>query len=107
MKFGKYLSVISIIIAFVIVLFKLQFDILSYKTINEALSNAKGDINPTVVAGGIKVLIIYIIPNLISLILSIIGYRRKNNYWRLALWINILTIVYLIIPIGIILGLIL
>jgi heme/copper-type cytochrome/quinol oxidase subunit 2 len=105
MKIGKYLSVISIIIALIVALFKLQFDIHSYETISEALSNADGDINPTVVAGGIKVLILYFIPVIISLILSFIGYKRKNKHYKLALGINVISILYLIIPVGIILGL--
>jgi len=102
MKIGKYLSVISIFTAIVFVILKLQFDILSYETMKEVISN--GDSSPKLVAGGIKIVLLYIIPVLISLILSIIGMKRKNNYRKAALILNIVTIIYLIIPVGLILS---
>ena len=102
MKIGKYLSTISILIAIVFVVLKIQFDISTFETMKEIMS--KGDSSPRLVAGGIKIVIIYGIPVLISLILSIIGMKRKNKYRKAALTINILTIIYLIIPLGLIIA---
>ena len=83
MKIGKYLSVISIICAIVFVILKLQFDVLTFETMKELMSN--GDSSPKLVAGGIRTTLLYIFPVLFSLILSIIGMKRKNSFRKLAL----------------------
>ena len=102
MKIGKYLSVISIIIAMVFVILKLQFDLLTYQTMNELMSN--GDSSPKLIAGGIRTTLLYVFPLLFSLILSIIGMKRKNSLRKLALTLNIITIIYLVIPVGLIMS---
>ena len=90
--------------AFAFILLKLQFDFSTYQTMTEVMPTSDGDISPSIIAGGIKVMILYSIPVLTSLILSIVGFRNKNNYRKIALSLNILTIVYLVIPTGILLA---
>lgn len=100
MKIGKYASSISAVIAIIIVILKVQFDLAMYNTINDIITN--GDASPKLFVGGIKVMLLYGIPTLMSLILSIIGLKKKNKYRKIALVLNILTILYLIIPVGLI-----
>ncbi|MBW1294977.1 hypothetical protein [Aquimarina litoralis] len=102
MKIGKYLSMISILIALVFVVLKIQFDVSTFHIMKEIMS--KGDSSPKLIAGGIKIVLLYVIPVLISLLLSIIGMKRKNAYRKIALTVNILTIIYLIIPVGLIMS---
>ncbi len=104
MKFIKYLSITSIILALVIIFIKLQFDIESYRFMKEIITDSNGDISPTVGAGGLKILILLFIPMFISLVISIIGFKKKNIYKKASLILNIITMVYLIIPAGILLS---
>ena len=99
MKIGKYWSIISIVIAVVFLVLKLRTDMSSYIATKEAMveiSNVYVKIVPLV----IEPLLVGLIP----LTLSIIGMRKQNNYWQFALGLNIFTIIYLIIPVGLLLA---
>ncbi len=104
MKIGKYLSLISILIAIFFVIKKILFDLETYKIITAELESEIGDAQPTLVSGGIKVALLCLIPMLLSLILSIIGMKRKNKFGKIGLTLNIITIVYLLIPLGLIIS---
>ncbi|MDG4716747.1 hypothetical protein [Winogradskyella marincola] len=104
MKIGKHLSLISILITSFFIIKKAFLDLETYRIITTELESGNGDMQPTLVAGGIKVALLYLIPMLISLILSIIGMKRKNRFYKIGLILNIITIVYLIIPLGLILS---
>ncbi len=99
MKIGKYWSIISIIIAVVLIAAKVQFDLSVYGIIKEAIEKY-GDVNPSIVAGGMKLVIVCIV----SLTFSIIGMRKQNDYRKLGLGLNIFTIIYLLIPVGFLLA---
>ena len=102
MKISKYLSIISLVIAVIIILLKINFDITFYVVISGVLED--GDVSPAIVAGFIKVIIPCLLPSFIALILSIIGFRRRNGYRKAALWISISSFVYLLIPVGFLLA---
>ncbi|GAA0188844.1 hypothetical protein GCM10009122_48200 [Fulvivirga kasyanovii] len=99
MRTGKHLSLISIVFSIIVVFVKLHWDISTYYAIQEALASTAGDISPAIFAGGFKVLI-FLALALISLVLSIIGMKKKNYCRKLALSINIFAVIYLIIPVG-------
>ncbi|MGB0885817.1 MAG: hypothetical protein ACPGR5_05275, partial [Chitinophagales bacterium] len=61
----------------------------------EIITDGNGDISPTVGAGGLKILILLFIPMFISLVISIIGFKKKNIYKKASLILNIITMVYL------------
>ena len=105
MKVEKYLSSTSIVIASVFVLVKLQLDFVTYHTMRKVIVSLDGDFSPSIAAGEIKTVALYLIPVLISLILSIIGYKKRNSYRKVALGLNLLTLLYLIIPVGFLLAL--
>ena len=100
----KYFSILSIIIALIIIGLKIEFDISSYYIIKDTIAQS-GDMQPTLVAGGKTIILTYLIPLLISFIFSVIGFKKQNKYRRIGLILNILTVVYTIIPIGVILSL--
>lgn len=102
MNIGEYLSVISIIVAVIFIILKVQFDLFTYKTMKEVM--ADGDVSPSLVAEEIRVVFLYLVPVLISLVLSIIGTKKKNSYRKLGLTLNILAILYLIVPVGILIA---
>ncbi len=104
MRIGKHLSLISVLIALFFIIKKAFFDLETYKLITSELESGNGDMQPSLVAGGIKVTLLYLIPMLISLILSIIGMKRKNRFDKIGLILNIITIIYLLIPLGLILS---
>lgn len=97
MKIGKYFSLISTIIAIVCVIHKLQLDIITYNTTLEVISVSEVDFASTFIP---FVMDIYFIITLISLVLSIIGFKKKNHFRKLALGLNILAVVYMIVPVG-------
>ena len=105
-KLGKHLSMLSIIIAVILVLLKIQSDLSFYNSLIEVFPDGQGDLSPSLVVIGMEYLFIFLLPILVSLTLAIIGMKRKNKHRKLALLINILTIVYLIIPVGVILAVI-
>ena len=104
MKIGQYWSLISIVITAVFFLLKVQFDFTTYYTMKETMANSGGDISPSLVAGSLKVVLLFIFPLILSLVLGIIGLRKKNNYRKIALSFNILTIIFLLIPAGILIA---
>ena len=77
MKIGKYLSLISILIASIFIIKKAFFDLETYRIISAELESGNGDMQPTLVAGGIKVAILYLIPISISLILCNRNEKKK------------------------------
>ena len=99
MKVGKYLSIISIVIAIVIIILKLQIDISYYNGIVKVFPDAQGDFSPTLVVMGVSRLILFLAPIIISLILCVKGIKKKNRYKKLGLAINILAIIYVSIPV--------
>ncbi len=100
MKVGKHLSLISILVASIFIIKKAFFDIETYRILTTELESGNGDIQPTLVAGGIKVAILYLIPISISLILSVIGMRRKNKFGKSGVILNLIAIVYHLIPLS-------
>ncbi|WP_299680808.1 hypothetical protein [uncultured Dokdonia sp.] len=100
MKITPYLSVISIIIALIVIYFKLQLDISFYDNLKKVYPNEHGDFTPSLVVIGIRTTLVFLIPILTSLIISIKGIKKRNRYRKLALTINILAIIYLIVPVG-------
>lgn len=104
MRIGKYLSIISIVIALVLIVLKSLTDLSFYNGLIKVFPDDQSDFSPSLVVIGIRHIILFSIPILISLVLSIVGLKKKNKYRKPALIINIFTIVYLIIPIGAILA---
>jgi len=104
MKINNHFSIISIVIALAIILLKLHFDISTYKMMNEMFTKNSDNISASVISGGIRILIFYLILALIAIILSIIGRIKKNRFSQLGLIISIFTIIYLLIPFGILLN---
>lgn len=100
MKISNYLSLISLALAIVLIILKLQSDIRTYLAVSDLL--AESDISPQIVANGIRNILFYLTPVLLSLVLSIMGMVRRNNYRTIALALNILTVIYHIIPVGIV-----
>jgi len=104
MKIGKNLSAISIMLAMFLIWLKSQWDYAIYMQLREILSGANGDISPTIVADSLGSLLIYLLLALLSLALSIVGFKRKNRLHKLAIVTNVLALIYLIIPLGLLLG---
>ncbi|MGB0521779.1 MAG: hypothetical protein ACPGJS_02405 [Flammeovirgaceae bacterium] len=105
MKKGKYYTLSSIIISTILILLKLRLDYTSYHLLQPHLIS--GDISPSLVAGGLEIVIMYyLLPMLISIILSIVGIRKKNTYCYGGLALSIVGLIYLIIPMGILISLI-
>lgn len=102
MKIGKHLSFISILIASFFIVKKAFFDLEIYRILATELESGNGDMQPTLIAGGIKVAILYLIPISISLILSVIGMKRKNKFGKIGLSLNLIAIVYNLIPLSLI-----
>ena len=102
MKIWNHLSLISIVIALCFLILKLTFDFKAYNTITTHLQ--EGDMQPTLIAGRIKIILLFLIPLFISLIISFIGIKRRNKCRKLAVVINIVTIIYLLIPLGLLLS---
>jgi hypothetical protein len=99
MKIGKHLSIISIVIALIIIILKLQIDISYYNGIVKVFPDAQGNFTRSLVFMGLGHLIIFLVPIIISLILCFKGIKKKNSYRKLGLAINILAIIYIIIPV--------
>jgi len=107
MKPIKYISTISLIIASVVIILKSFIDYRTFKLITDLQTTTKGDFSPSLFAGSIKIaVIVFALPILISLILSIIGFKYKNNYRLLALGLNVFAIVYIVVPIGLMIALV-
>jgi glucan phosphoethanolaminetransferase (alkaline phosphatase superfamily) len=105
MKILKHLSLVAVSIAVISIILKIQFDIQSYQVVSEVLTETNGDSCPTVLGGGMISTTLYLTLAILSLALSIIGYMKRNQFHKLALWLNILAILYILLPIGIIIGL--
>ncbi len=91
----KYFSIISIILAVILILLKLQFDIELY---GASGGEEIGDMSPQINGDGSNLFLNYLGFLLISIILSIIGRRLGNQYAKTGIFINILALFYLIIP---------
>ena len=64
--------------------------------------NALGDISPSLVAGGVRSTLIYFgLPMIGSLILSIIGIKKRNRFRYLGLILNLIALLYVVVPTGI------
>jgi len=107
MKVKENLSLISIIVGVLLILCKLPSDIHSYQVITAELAKAR-DISPTISSGGIFAsLFRYTVIGVTPLVISILGFRRKNNYRGFALALNLFNLFYLLLPVGLMLGLLL
>lgn len=104
----KHLSLISILITIVIFFIKLKFDIvIIFRTaligfcnifiiITNIFSNSKRELVDTSI--DIFLNFYFFLPMLLSFSISIIGARNKNRYYKIALFINILVLIYSMLP---------
>jgi len=97
----KEYSLVSIFITIVVLTYKTILEVISFKSLKEIFEQNRGDLSPTIVSSELFFLLPII---LISFMLSIKGYRRKNKFKVLALALSLTVIVYLWIPIGAILA---
>lgn len=104
MKFKDKLSIFSGSIALFICLLKLLFDLQMNQSVKSMMSEPEGDFSITLVAGTSQVILTYILPIVISLTLSIIGFVKHNRFRKLSLGLNIFATIYLFIPVGLILA---
>lgn len=101
MKSIKPVTLITILIPVVLFIVKLSGDIEMYNWVN-ALDLETGDMQPSLVAGGIKTIVLSAVVVLFSLISSIIRFRRKKEYAKPILILNVLVFIYALIPVGLI-----
>jgi len=107
MRLAKYLSTISLVITSVVIILKSFIDYRTFKLVTDLRPTTSGDISPSLFAGSIKIsVLVFVLPILISLVLSIIGFKYKNNHRLLALGLNVFAIVYIVVPIGLIIALV-
>jgi len=104
----KHLSLISILITVVILITKLKFDIViilhtvligfrnMFIIIANIFSNSKRELVDTSI--DIFLNFYFFLPMLLSFSISIIGARNKNRYYKIALLINILVLIYSMLP---------
>lgn len=102
MKVTNHFSLIAIIIALFFLTMKIKIDLDFYHFIKLELSD--DDAQPILFASKIKSSLLYSFPMLIALAFSIIGLKRQNKFRIFALVLNIITMIYLIIPVGVILA---
>lgn len=94
MKIGKNLSLVSILLMITLLVVKISYDIKIYnefmlqKNANQGFASAS-----------------YIIPKYyffiitISIVISIIGYIKKNKFRKIGLSLNLISVIYLLFPI--------
>jgi len=104
----KHLSLISILITIVIFFIKLKFDIVIifhtvligfrniFIIITNIFSNSKRELVDTSI--DIFLNFYFFLPMLLSFSISVIGARNKNRYYKIALFINILVLIYSMLP---------
>lgn len=99
----KYFSIVSILIAQIIIILKIDIDFSSYYTIKDAMAQTQ-DLQPTFFSNQ-NIIITFLMLLVISLIFSVIGFKKQNKYRKSGLLLNILAIIYTIIPVGVMLSL--
>ncbi|KXX66890.1 hypothetical protein AVL50_30640 [Flammeovirga sp. SJP92] len=57
-------------------------------------------ISPSFVTGSFKVGLLFALPFLISLTFSVLGYMKRNKFRKWSMLLNVLTLIYLLIPFG-------
>jgi len=94
MKFNRYFSILSILIALVVIGLKIEIDITTYHAFQDADNkSAIPDI-----FGGLSILPMSLI--IISLLFAVLGLEKKNKFRVLALTLSIIAIFYLLVPFG-------
>ncbi|MEM9340162.1 MAG: hypothetical protein AAGA66_15615 [Bacteroidota bacterium] len=61
---------------------------------------------PVMLSGVTSGMMVYLVPAFASLLVSIIGFRRKNAYHKISLAFNTLTSIYTTIPVGMWIGMV-
>lgn len=99
----KYLSIISLPIALFLTVLEVISDV---EEITDFQNQSNDSFTIHVVAGAGLFIFIQMILGLIPLTLSIIGFYMKNRYRKLALFYNIFSFIYVLIPLGFLLSII-
>lgn len=97
------LSLLAMVLSILLIAVKVYLDYNIYKEISEILEQTGGDISPSMVAGGIKVLIMLLLFPVITMILGVVGYRKKNAYRVWGVTLSAFALVYAFVPLGLIL----
>jgi hypothetical protein len=93
----NYFSLLSILIALVVIALKIELDLATYHAFQDA-ATTQNTAHPAMVVGGLTFLPISLV--VVSLVLAVFGLEKNNKYRILAITINIITIFYLMVPIG-------
>jgi len=93
----NYLSLLSILIALVVIALKIELDLATYHAFQDTTAT-QNTAQPAMLVGGLTFLPISLI--IVSLVLAVFGLEKNNKYRILAITINIITIFYLMVPIG-------
>lgn len=101
MKSIKPITLITILIPTVLFIIKLSADIEMCNWVN-TLDLETGDMQPSLVTGGIKTMVLSSAMVLLSLISSIIRFKREKEYAKPILILNVLVFIYALIPVGVI-----
>jgi len=88
--------------ALILIAMKAWFDIVIYQQMVEQLKEPS-DISPSLVVANVKSIIPFI---LLSIALSIIGFVKNNPYRKVSLSVNVLMLIYLFVPLGLVLAMV-
>jgi len=100
----KIYSIVSLFIAICFLILKIIDDIDVYDLFSKQVSpNMR--LTPSIPSYDTYILMYYFVPMIISIILSLVGYKNKNQLRILSLLLNIIVTTYLFIPIGLMIAL--
>ena len=94
----NYFSLLSILIALVVIALKIELDLATYHAFQDAVSAMQNSVQPAMVVGGLTFLPISLV--VVSLVLAVFGLEKNNKYRFFALTLNVIAIFYLMVPIG-------